>query len=61
MMLVRLPDRWLVGTLYRLTQGGYRFALGKPAFGASAYSQPTRRNRQNKPAHTIRIVPITQK
>ena len=30
-------------------------------FGSSVYSQPTRRNRQNKPAHTSRIVPITLK
>ena len=63
MMLTRLPDRWLVRTLYRLKQGGYWFASGKRSlFGAlQAYSQPTRRNRQNKPEHTSRIVPITAK
>ena len=63
MMLTRLPDRWLVRSLYRLKQGGYWFAPGKCClFGAlEAYSQPTRRNRQNKAAHTSRIVPITPK
>src|SRR5688572_9396253 len=29
MMLTRLPDRWLVRTLYRLKQAGYWFAPGK--------------------------------
>jgi hypothetical protein len=31
------------------------------AFGSSAHSQPTRRNRQYRLAHTSRIVPITLK
>ena len=64
MMLTRLPDRWLADSLYRLEQGGYRFASRKCSLrfvSLQAYSQPTRRNRQNKPAHTSRIVPITLK
>jgi hypothetical protein len=64
MIFTRLPDRWLADSLYRLEQGGYPVCDKKMRpLGVSlqAYNQPTRRNRQNKPAHTSRIMLITPK
>ena len=63
MIVTRLPDRWLADTIS--SRAGWVPVCDRKCglwlVSSQAYSQPTRRNRQNKPAHTSRIVLITPK